>query len=521
MPGAIATVMAAWSYGALAGWPPSAIRAALMLAGAGVALALERGRDPRQLLGAAAIITVLAEPALVATPGWQLSFGALLGLLWVTPSLLRLLPPDLPSWSLWLARSSFATLAATLGTLPAAAWWFQELAVSAVVANLLAIPVVGFVATPASLLAVALPGVAARISAAVACGAFDLVLAWLEWVRGPCLGPAVGPLGALLLLAVPLAFRRPALASWVALLALGLRVLPEGRLVVSFLAVGQGSAVLVEWPDGRRWLVDGGPSEHAVLRHLRRRGVRRLDAVVATHPHPDHLGGLPAVVSRLQPEELWIPRQPTEGEESFEGLLALAERVGTSVLLPEDPRVPALHPGPDWTSARGSNDDSLVLEFALGRRVVLLTGDIEAAAEDALLPMLRRVDVLGVPHHGSRSSSGEAFVRATRPRVAVVSCGQDNPFGHPHPLVLARYRAGLLLRTDRHGTVEVSTDGLDLELRSWLPGRGWQRWEETGLRDAGRYASLSPSISVGSSGPTSSAASSLLSSASSESSMNR
>ncbi len=520
LPGALVLVASAWGYGWLAGWPASATRAALMLAGAGLALALERGRDPRQLLGAACFCTVLLEPALAATAGWQLSFGALLGLLLVAPRLVRLLPPDLPRPLDRLARGVFATVAATVGTLPAAAWWFQELALTAAAANLVAIPLVGLVATPAALLSVALPGTAGRLAASVSCASLDLVLAWLEIVRGPCLAPAVGPLGALLLLGLALLARRPFLAALTGLVALGLRLVPRARLVITFLAVGQGSAILVEWPDGRRWLVDAGPSEQAVLRYLRRRGVRWLDVVVATHPHPDHIGGIPAVLSELEPEALWLPRLPLEGEEEFVSLVRGAREVGAEVLLSDDPRVPALHPLSGWTSDTNANEDSLVLELALGRHVALLTGDVESRAEAALLPMLHHVDVLGVPHHGSGSSSGPAFVQATRPTVAVVSCGLDNHFGHPHPKVVARYRDALLLRTDQHGTVQVSSDGLHLDVRSWLPGRGWKRWDLSAA-EQGRYPTFASFISVGSSGLTRSAASPASSSVSSESSRNR
>jgi competence protein ComEC len=516
LPGAGLMLMGALAYGHLAGWPVSAVRAALMLLGVALALALERGRDPRQLLGLAAFATVLGEPALAATASWQLSFGALLGLVLLAPRLVRAVPPDLHPVLDRIAQGGAATVAATIGTLPAAAWWFQELALTAVPANLVALPLIGLVATPGALLSVALPPPLDALAASVACAALDLSLGWLRLMRGPGLHPAVGPAAALLLVSLPLLARRPFLAALAAMVALGLRLRPAARLVVTFLAVGQGSAVLVEWPDGRRWLVDGGPSSDAVLHHLRRRGLRRLEVVAATHPHPDHIEGLPAVVEALHPEALWVPRAAMPEEQAYADLLGQARVGGARVLLPDDPAVPALHPVGGWRPGRAStNEESLVLLLAHGRHSVLLTGDIEAEAEAALTPMLGPVDVLGVPHHGSGSSSSQAFLAALRPRVAVVSCGQGNRFGHPHPAVLARYRDSLLLRTDLHGTIEISSDGVQLSLRSWLPDRGWSRWDPP----AGPY-SLSAS-SVGSSAPTSSAASSTFSSASSVSSRNR
>jgi competence protein ComEC len=478
--GALCMALGALAYGQLAGWPVSAVRACWMLLGVGAALALGRGRDPRQLLGLAAFATVLGEPAMAATASWQLSFGALLGLVLLTPRLVRALPPDL-CWPLdRAARGAAATIAATLGTLPAAAWWFQELALYAVPANLVALPLVGMVATPGALLSVALPGLAGELAAAVACGALDLALGWLGLMRGPTLHPAVGPLGALALVALPLLARRPVLGSLVALVVLGLRLRPRAWLVISFLAVGQGNAALVEWPDGRRWLVDGGPDRQAVLHHLRRRGVRRLDVVAATHGHPDHIGGLAAVVEELEVDALWSPRPARPDEEDLTALLGAARARGVEPSFPGDPAIPALHPLDGWAPRRPSaNEESLVLLLAHGLHSILLTGDIEGQGEAALLPSLGPVDVLGVPHHGSRSSSTDAFVQRLRPRVAVLSCGRDNRFGHPHPTVLGRYRAvdSLPLRTDLHGTVEIRSDGLELEARSWLPGAGWREWE--------------------------------------------
>jgi competence protein ComEC len=511
--GSAAVLLGALVYGGLAGWPVSAVRAALMLGCAGLAAALGRGRDPRQLLGLAAWATVLAEPATVASASWQLSFGALLGLILLGPRLARAIPPDLP-WLVDVAlKGAVATVAATVGTLPAAAWWFQELALYAVPSNLVALPLVGMVATPAALLSVLLPGPWGRLAAAVGCAALDLALGWLRLMEGPSLHPAVGPLGALLLVALPLLARRPALAALVALACLGLRLQPSRQLVLTFLAVGQGSATLVEWPDGRRWLVDGGPGEEDVLMYLRRRGLRRVDVIAASHPHPDHLGGLGAVVEALEPTALWIPRPPEPGEEAYAALLATARLRGFSVHRAGEPELPALHPLLGWDRGRAStNEDSLVLHLAYGRHSAVLTGDIQARAEAVIAQRVGPVDVLAVPHHGSRSSSTPPLLAALRPRVAVVSCGEDNRFGHPHPEVVARYRDSLLLRTDLHGTVQLRSDGLSLEARSWLPGEGWRRWE----LPAPCYA-----CSVGSSAPTSSAASSLLSSASSESSRNR
>ncbi len=501
--GALGMVLAVLLYGGMARWPVSAMRAAAMVGCGSLAWALERGRDPWQLLGAAAIITVLVEPGCVTTPGWQLSFGAVLGMLLAVPRLTRLLPPDLPRGCEWVLRAVIVSLAAILGTLPAAAWWFQDLAPVAVLANLLALPLVGMLATPCALAAGLLPGLAGQLAAALAAAALELVLWWLRLIDGPCWHPAVGPAGAALLLAALCLPRRPGLAGSLALLALGLRVMPRARLVLTFLSVGQGDAMLAEWPDGRRWLVDGGPSSQQVLRYLRRRGIRSLDVVALSHPHPDHMGGLGSVLDELAVDSLWLPRMPLPGEEEFSVLVGRAWAAGVSLALPGDPAMPALHPLTQPMAA-DVNDHSLVLRLRYGWHSFLLTGDIGAAVERALAPGSLAADVLKLPHHGSRGSSSMEFVQAVGARVAVISCGADNPFGHPHPEVLARYRAAALYRTDLHGTVEVSSDGAGLSVRCWLPGRGWHSRKDPASGTPALLRSVySPASSSASSSPSS------------------
>jgi competence protein ComEC len=309
----------------------------------------------------------------------------------------------------------------------------------------------------------------------VGCASLDLCLLWLRITQAPSWHPAVSPWGALVLVATPLLARRPSLAALAALAALGLRLAPTGRLTLTFLAVGQGDAALVRWPDGRSWLVDAGPEEREVLEWLRRAGLRSLDVVAATHPHPDHIGGLPAVLAEVPVAEFWVPRRAHPGEETFAALLDIASQRGVVVRDAGDPAVPALHPLPGWRSAPGdANEDSLALWLAYGQHRFLLAGDVEARAEAALVTRVGPVDLLKVPHHGSRTSSGAALLQALRPRLAVLSCGPGNTFGHPHPEVLARYAGTRLLRTDVDGTVEVVSDGLTLRVRTWRPGEGWR-----------------------------------------------
>jgi competence protein ComEC len=209
---------------------------------------------------------------------------------------------------------------------------------------------------------------------------------------------------------------------------------------------------------------------------LRRQGVRHLDRVVLSHPHPDHYGGLEALLRELDVDELDVPRPPRpaggESELAFARLLALAPVVRFAQV---GGPAQVLHPLAGWTSpARDPvNDESLVVRLDFGARRFLFTGDIEREAEAELLAHHAaelHADVLKVPHHGSRTSSSWPFVTAVNPSVAVISCGEENRFHHPNAETLAHLRGRQVYRTDRDGTVLVSTDGHDLHVD--LPDAG-------------------------------------------------
>jgi competence protein ComEC len=314
----------------------------------------------------------------------------------------------------------------------------------------------------------------------------------------------LGPLGPWLDLRVP-SPTWAAVASWVAglgLLRRGRRAAGLGLLLVSHLAlvagrpgaadgrlhltvvdVGQGDSLLLRSPSGRALLVDAGgsrearfdPGERRVAPELWRLGVRRLDAVLVTHAHPDHVGGVPFLLRAFRVGELWEGPAPLRDrfwqgiDERFRAagaarrsLAAGAEidwdGVRLRVLGPRPPR------RPPW---RVRNEDSVVLDVSLGDVHLLLTGDVAGDAEAAFV--VPQAVVVKVAHHGSRSSSARGFVEAAAPRLALVSAGAHNPFGHPHPEVLDRYRAAgaLVLRTDRDGTIEVATDGKQVWVRTW------------------------------------------------------
>jgi competence protein ComEC len=268
----------------------------------------------------------------------------------------------------------------------------------------------------------------------------------------------------------------------------------RGELEVSVLDVGQGDSIFVAYPDGHTMLIDGGGQagiertgtvhtgmdigEEVVSPYLWSRGLKRLDTVVLTHAHHDHLDGLHSVLENFAVRELWIGRD--EASSALASLIAEAKARGVKVIhetrgdkfdwggIEGD----ALWPADAASAPAAANDDSIVLRLNDGQMHFLLTGDVEKKVESTLVqnhaPLA--ADFMKVPHHGSKSSSTPAFLAAVAPKVAVVSVGEANPFGHPAKEVIDRYeQAGVrLLRTDRDGAVTALTDGSTLEVHSFI-----------------------------------------------------
>jgi competence protein ComEC len=253
--------------------------------------------------------------------------------------------------------------------------------------------------------------------------------------------------------------------------------LPPG-LAVTILDVGQGDSMLVTFPQGRTLLVDGGPrsarwdsGEEIVAPFLWSLGLRHIDAVLLTHAHNDHLGGLAAVVADFHPAEVWVTRTlpadaPTRAflsEVASAGARLRRVETGDIFRVGND-RLSVLLPAPGYhAGAAASNDDSMVVRIAGGGGAMLLEGDAEAVGEHWMLD--HRLDltsaVLKVGHHGSRTSSTPQFLAAVHPQAAVISVGADNSYGHPSPLVLEQLQAagGGVFRTYGVGAVDCGLMG--------------------------------------------------------------
>ncbi|GAB4414093.1 MAG: hypothetical protein OHK0021_21610 [Bryobacter sp.] len=264
--------------------------------------------------------------------------------------------------------------------------------------------------------------------------------------------------------------------------------LETGKLELTALDVGQGDSLFLAGPDGHLALLDGGgfpmskfdPGEAMVSPYLWSRQIGHLDTLIVSHGDHDHAGGLLAVYDNFRPREVWASCRVTgplwDALQKKAGPRVRRLKAGDRVSLGVT-QVEVLWPhceGEGEGKAMKSNNASLVLRVQHGKHRFVLTGDIEASAELAMLEQgaLSEVDVLKVAHHGSKSSTTEAWLAATKPDIALISAGYANSFGHPHPSVLARLAAhrAQILRTDELGQVRVLSDGQRLEVR---PHRYW------------------------------------------------
>jgi competence protein ComEC len=291
------------------------------------------------------------------------------------------------------------------------------------------------------------------------------------------------------------AVRRSRLWMWVAIAVLPLvlaavlwpepAIVHDAALEVTALDVGQGDSLLVVSPQGKTMLVDaGGPvggvrevasaasgfdvGEEVVSPYLWSRQIRRLDVLVLSHAHSDHMGGMPEVMQNFHPRELWVASDPDS--EAYRQLLEEAESLGVRVRhlragdsLPwAGAKLKVLAPERGYANAgEPSNNDSLVMRLEYGRSSVLLEGDAEAASEEAMLAWgLAPVTLLKVGHHGSRTSTIAGFLDALAPKEAVISVGRNNNFGHPRPEVISRIASEgtRLFRTDEFGLTTFLLD---------------------------------------------------------------
>ena len=251
----------------------------------------------------------------------------------------------------------------------------------------------------------------------------------------------------------------------------------DGKLKVFFIDCGQGDAILVQSPQGQHMLIDGGPKEEGknIVGFLQDQGVEKLEVVVGTHPHSDHIGGLAAIINSFPVEKVYLPRV-THNTDAFAALLDAVKKqnlkISTARQGGEIPLagIKACFLAPIRDDYDELNNYSAVIRMEHGEKRFIFTGDAEELSESEMLAGKQKLDadVLKVGHHGSSSSTSPQFLQAVAPQYAVIMCGADNDYGHPHKETLtALEEAGVeVYRTDLDGTVIMTSDGDSINIES-------------------------------------------------------
>jgi competence protein ComEC len=447
-----------------------------------------------------AFALLLSNPFNIFDAGFRLTYAATLAIILFGPPLIKFLP-RLP---LKTSEMTALSISASAGVLPIIAASFNRVTFASLILNYAAIPLVGLIMgigyafLPLSIaLQSAAPPFVFTLEFLV--GVFSRLSGLLEGVSNlsyriptPHGWAVVGYYLSLGLLVVRPKFKGQRSLTAALFLAFFVVIVvypfsPSSRdLVVTMIDVGQGDSILVEFPGRKRMLVDGGGftdspfdvGEKVVSPLLWRKGFKKIDFLVLTHPHPDHLNGLVAVARNFRVGEFWEGRPPPEGETYRELLAALPpfavrRRIGLGFRCDVGGvRVEALHPGLGEVtgSPAAANDSSLVLRVSWGAVSFLLAGDIGFEAEREIVKVGKslRSTVLKSPHHGSGASSSGLFLEYVCPRDILISVGEGNRYGFPSPVALERYRktGASVYRTDLAGAVECSTDGRRLWIRT-------------------------------------------------------
>ncbi len=496
-------------YMLVTGSQPPVVRATIMAGVILVGKAIQRPVNAWNCIGFSAIMIAAIDARQIFDVGFQLSYGAVLSLMAMYPVMNRWIAfiPLRAWWQrsiVWLLRVCAVSLAATLGTLPLTAVCFGRVSIIGVLANIVVIP-----ATELSVLlgAATLGAALASDWMALGYGAANWFL--LHWTlvitRLAGFSPVAyittvwfGPFDAFpyyaVLAAVFAGSGRRLQYIAIALMSSAVFVIlfrpapdtgqRDHNLRVSVIDVGQGDAILVEFPDGRTLLIDTGPrgssfdaGEKTVIPFLKRRGVSTLDLLVISHLHADHVGGFSSVAGGVGVRRVLV-LSPSGFRTTLGALWPQCSPVCDSCL-PENilglsplARIYVMYPLLGFASGTLGGNESVVLKLVYGSVSMLLTGDAEEAEEGLMIDRygsFLESRLLKAGHHGSRTSSSERFLDVVHPEVVVISVGRHNKFHHPSAAVLQRFndRGIRVSRTDEDGALMFESDGRAVWKTPW------------------------------------------------------
>ncbi|MBA7483426.1 ComE operon protein 3 [subsurface metagenome] len=493
---ALLTLLIIILYCFMTGCRPPVVRATIMFGLFLLASCLGRKREIYTTLAFAALVILLINPLTLFNVGFQLSFAAVLSILYLYPRIY----PRLKFLSPYPAGLMSVSLAAWVGVAPLVAYHFNYFTPVAILANLFVVPLVsiivalGFLATLCSFF---LP--LAQLFSSSNWLFLTILIKVIDFFTDfPGAGirvitPSLSSIGFYYLGIVGLVnFKRFLLVrKAVSMGALCLITIfiwgnifasQDKLLKVTFLDVGQGDSFFIQFPDKRNMLVDGGDGRFDTLpSYLWDERIRKIDYLVLTHPHADHVTGLVDVLSSFKVGEVWDSGQEFTSPEYEEFLRIITNkripykilRAGEKLSIAPGIGIDILHPQEKFLKGGGSepNNNSIVMKLSYGKVKFLLTGDIEREAEGLIVKKYGsrlKSTILKVPHQGSKTSSTLKFLEKVSPECAIISVGGHNPFGHPNPEILKRYQnlEIKVYRTDKNGAITITTDGKDYRIRT-------------------------------------------------------
>jgi len=493
----------------ITGFEPSVLRAVLMAYVVLTAAILYEKPDVYASLAFSCIILLLANPCMLFHAGFQLSYMATLGIVMLQKNICKLIKRcRIPGKA---AEIMAVTLAAQLGTMPVTITHFNRMSLIAVIPNMLVAPMLEFITILGMLMAIFgqfslflsrmigyLNNVFLSVILYITKWTSDIPFAVIRTITPPLLMIAAYYVIVWYLLwykplkKIRLKLRHAAVVMSLAALFVLAAVIRPAYLEIVFLDIGQGDSAFIRTYSGKTILIDGGGGsdptvdsgigEKVVIPFLLDSAVRRLDAVIATHPHSDHIQGLIDVLELIKTDMLIIPSM--QDETGFRDLLLIAASKnipvfrcagGDTIRLDDMTEMRVLNPEHECDSDEESlNNASLVIKLCYEQTSFLFTGDLEAEAEEAILKKAQDLsaDVIKIAHHGSSTSTGESFLRAVDPEVAIISVGSNN-FGHPSAEVLRRLEkyGTEYFRTDECGAVIVRSSGKDIRIRRTVAGK--------------------------------------------------
>ena len=526
-------IIAAWLtlplvvfYTLLAGGQVATVRSLVMITAGLFAIILDRENALMHSLALAALLILISNPQAIFDISFQLSFLSVLVIGYVV-SLWNELQLTAETRFRKIRNSALLliiiSLSTGLATGPLVAYYFNQISFAGIVSNLIIVPFAGMVVVPLGLFSGILSLFTHHLPLAgldqTAADAFISAVSFFSQLPFAEFHPPAPDVVWLMFYAVLFVSlfmhtrtrllsrfkpfesssrvsKAPVIGMVFAgvclLLPLALSFIPQQHTMISFPDVGQGDSTLIEFPGGKTILIDGGGTRdnrfdigrRVLAPYLWNKGIHRLDLVVLSHPHPDHMNGLIAILKKFEVAAVWESGMDTDLPGHGEFSRAMEDKkIHCRLVSADDPpvmlgeaMVSVLHPrrgfdAHDRQAYAAENNRSLVLQVRSEGKDMLFTGDIGIEAEWDIIRTMpgMKADLIKIPHHGSKSSSSDAFVSQIRPDVAIVTAGRGNPYHHPSDEVLARYEkiGARICRTDMDGAVTIGVNTGKFALQRW------------------------------------------------------